>query len=238
MAFLTSRRSTWLAVVMGATLVFTAGCATDDDELWISTSGGGTSQSGDPEVPGAGSDEEPAPGSTDESGSGTDEPGQPGAGSGADLGRSDGICHFELVIDGVTTTAPDAATIAPDGRILYKIDGNGALARVHLFGGKNMPIGHVSGVARGFSNPRGSDPITGVGTFAFGQASFDLRDLGGKQYAALPGTFDAEITAFDPPTALAGVVSGELSVSQGRFPFTLSFEVTDAIEFPSGFLGC
>lgn len=228
MAFLTSRRFVRLAAVVGASLLLVTGCATGGDDSRTSSAGGEGVEvrPSDEDVGQGGAD----PGAADDANLGSD-----GA---AGTGGSGGICHFELAIDGVTATAPDSATVAPDARILYTISDEGALTRVDLFGGKNMSIGHVGGVARGFSNPRGSDPITGVGSFAVGQASFDLRGLGGREYASLPGTFDAEITAFDPPTALAGVVSGELSANSGRFPFTLSFEVTDAIEFPSGFLGC
>lgn len=243
MTFLTSRRPTWLVAAVGASLVLVTGCAADgDDEPRVASTGD--------EAVGAGPGDEDAgqgsasPGESAEARPSDEVGGQggvdpdPGSDGPAGTDGSDGICDFELVLDGVTTTAPDAATVAPDARILYTLDGEGALKRVDLFGGKNMRIGHVGGVARGFSNPRGSDPVTGVGSFQMGEASFDLRGLGGRDYAALPGTFDAEITAFDPPAALAGVVTGELSVSQERFPFSLSFEVTDAIEFPSGFLGC
>src|SRR5690606_19704508 len=109
MTFLKFRTPTRLAVVVGAVLLLVTGCATDGDDPRISSTGGDVVEArpGDENV-GQGS---AGPGAADDSDLGSD--------GTAGMGGSGGICHFELVIDGVTTTAPDAATIAPDARILY-----------------------------------------------------------------------------------------------------------------------
>lgn len=69
MAFLTSRGSIRLAVVMGTLLLLATGCAADDDPRISGAGGAGTGQSSSAKEPGAGSDEGSAAGPADEAGS-------------------------------------------------------------------------------------------------------------------------------------------------------------------------
>lgn len=91
----TPRRRPWLtgAVLAGSLLLLVTGCATDDDVISSSTGPGGAESSSPAEEPGAGSDEESAPGPADDAGSGT---GEPGSGTG-EPGQSEGDY---VIVDG------------------------------------------------------------------------------------------------------------------------------------------